>query len=128
MLTYHPTLAALKNYAVSGVYAFFSANSNGNPGECLYVGESHSGRLFDTITRHFRAWKVNPRRDATGRRFGGTTYDRRRVFVHWFACPADEALVRQFEEIQRLDPKDNTHDGRTIIAERVEDDIGDLPV
>src|SRR5436190_19478797 len=74
---YHPHLEALRDVEVSGVYAITDATT----GQALYVGESHTGRLFDTITRHFRKWSVDPQRDAQGRRFGGTTYHRDSVKV-----------------------------------------------
>jgi hypothetical protein len=106
---YHDRLAALRGFRVSGVYAFFER------GACVYVGESHTGRLYDTITRHFRAWRVDPRTDATGRRMGGTTYDRTRVRVAFIECPAAEAIDLQWEQIQRLNPRDNTHRGTTVL-------------
>lgn len=101
---YHPALDALRHIHASGVYAILDDNS----GECLYVGESHTGRLFDTITRHFRRWRINPHTDATGRRRGGTTYDRTRVSVSYSVTRDDQAQAAQAEWIAELDPRDNT--------------------
>ena len=69
---YAAHLWRLHDTSATGVYIIIDNAS----GSALYVGESHTGannRMFDTITRHFRAWKTNPRTDATGRRFGGET-------------------------------------------------------
>lgn len=103
---YHPHLAELRLYRASGVYAIVAPR-----GRVLYVGESHSGRLYDTITRHFRRWAIDPHLDAQGRRRGGTTYDRRRVSVAYLITRADEAQDHQYAEIARLRPRDNLIDG-----------------
>lgn len=103
---YHPSLAALNGRRVSGVYAILEAD-----GTVLYVGESHTGRLYDTITRHFRQWNVDPARDAQGRARGGTTYDRRRVRIAYAETPADQAQAIQYAAIQALRPRDNVNDG-----------------
>lgn len=100
---YHAHLAELCEFKVSGVYAIV-----GPRGSVLYVGESHSGRLYDTITRHFRRWKLDPKNDALGRRRGGTTYDRAKVRVVYLITEAADAAGVQYAEIQRLRPRDNT--------------------
>lgn len=102
---YVAELRELATMNASGVYAIVER------GRVLYVGESHSGRLFDTLTRHFRSWRVDPRQDAKGRRFGGTTYDRRRVRVAWLVTERDTAQTIQYAEIDRLKPRDNSIDG-----------------
>lgn len=101
---YSAELAKLRGRNVSGVYALFLTATR----ECVYVGESHTGRLFETITRHFRAWKA-PRRlpYANGRTSGGTTYDRAEISVAWVIVPARDAQVVQFAEISNLRPRDN---------------------
>lgn len=103
---YHRHLAELRNYQASGLYAIV-----GPRGAILYIGESHTGRLYDTITRHFRDWRIEPGTDAQGRRRGGTTYNRDQVRVIYLICNADEAQQRQYEAIQRLGPRDNIIDG-----------------
>lgn len=113
---YHEALQMLCGSRVSGVYAFF-AESRGNPtSQCLYVGESHTGNLYDTITRHFRRWKLDPANDSLGRRRGGTTYDRNRVYVAWATLPAKDAADVQYLEIQRLQPRDNAIDGEASVS------------
>ncbi|MBS0187215.1 MAG: hypothetical protein JSS51_04045 [Planctomycetes bacterium] len=107
---YAPELDVLRDFKASGCYAIIDAKTK----KVLYVGESHTGRLYDTITRHFRSWKRDPA-SSEGRRRGGTTYDRTRVLVSYTITPASEAQDRQYEEIQRLNPRDNTVDGSTVV-------------
>ncbi len=118
---YHVSLQSL--VGSSGVYVIFD-RSTGSP---LYVGESHTGRLYDTITRHFRRWKIDPRNDAQGRRRGGTTYDRSRVLISVAITPPDVAAAAQFALIQSLAPRDNRTDGRTFVEDGP-DTAGGLPV
>ncbi len=97
---YHPHLAELRSYEASGVYAIVSRKG----GRVLYIGESHTGRLYDTITRHFRAWGVPAKIDGSGRRQGGTQYDRTKARIVYLITPKDEAIARHV-------PRDNTIDG-----------------
>jgi hypothetical protein len=106
---YHPHLGELRGKKLSGVYAITRADDN----LVLYVGESHTGRLYDTITRHFRRWSIAPGVDAQGRRRGGTPYSRFTVRVVYLITPADDAQAIQYAEIQRLNPQDNANDGHT---------------
>lgn len=101
---YHPHLAELRSYEASGVYAIIEGK------RVLYVGESHTGRLYDTITRHFRKWRIDPANDRIGRRRGGTTYDRDAVRVIYLITATTEAQDVQYAEIQRLGPEDNQID------------------
>lgn len=107
---YHEKLAQLRGVKASGCYAIIDAHTR----EVLYAGESHTGRLYDTITRHFRSWR---RAVSYGRPSGsgGTTYDRTRVLVSYTITPASEAQDRQYAEIQRLNPRDNQVDGSTVV-------------
>ena len=104
---YAARLVALRGVHASGIYAIIDTDS----GAVLYVGESHTGRLYETITRHFRAWKRDPHRDQWGRRFGGKTYDRRRVSLLIEETDDEEARPRQYEYIQLFAPRDNEVDG-----------------
>ena len=104
---YAPKLQDLDRPNISGVYCILQR------GQLVYVGESHTGRLFDTLTRHFRAWKSPGY--TQGRRSGGTTYDRFAVSVLWIKTPAKDAADLQFELIQRLNPRDNIVDGSTVL-------------
>lgn len=110
-LYYADRLENLRGRYASGVYAFFDARTR----ECLYIGESHSGRLFDTITRHFRAWKINFARDAQGRRYGGRTYNREKIRMDFIETDERDAADTQYAEIQRLQPRDNVIDGVTVV-------------
>lgn len=98
---YHAMLAKLRGVQASGVYIITSRTRS----RVLYVGESHSGRLYDTITRHFRAWKR--RNDPNGRRYGGTTYDRLQVCVHYVITRPEDAAGLQYAAIQAFNPPDN---------------------
>lgn len=62
----------------SGVYVIRSRDS----GTILYVGESHTGNLYDTIARHFQAWRG---------RSAGWRGDRNRVVIAVETCPASQA-------------------------------------
>lgn len=121
---YHPRLGALRDRRASGVYAIFDRETR----RLLYIGESHTGRLYDTITRHFRAWE--PENDPQGRRRGGTTYDRSAVRVAVQLTTADMAQATQYAAIIMLNPRDNQVDGTAAAAEAVLDDIDpdDLPI
>jgi len=108
---YHPDLVKLRGREASGVYAIL------NEREVLYVGESHTGRLYDTITRHFRRWR--PQRDPQGRRFGGTVYSRDEVSIVYAVTPPEHAQDAQYAEIQRLGPRDNDVDGGTVCCDDI---------
>ncbi len=105
---YHPHLAELASVEASGVYAILSKQGR----RVLYIGESHTGRLYDTITRHFRQWRIRSG-NARGRRRGGTMYDRDQVLVIYAVTPPAAAADVQFAEIQRLRPRDNEIDCAT---------------
>lgn len=99
---YSPELAALDGLDASGVYVILSRS-----GGVLYVGESHTGRLYATITRHFRRWSRPRGAYANGRASGGVSYDRRRCLVAWRECLPEQCAALQWAEIVRLRPRDN---------------------
>lgn len=70
--------------------------------ETLYVGESHTGRLPDTIRRHFWFWSDDGERKHY-------TYDPDTVEVAFRLTSPGNAVAAQNELIERLDPKDNTY-------------------
>jgi hypothetical protein len=76
-------------------------------GEVLYVGESHRGRLRQTLTRHFQRW--------TGYQ-AGTIYNRYRVEVAVYKLDATAREVAEAQEdlIRALDPRDNVHHKRAL--------------
>src|SRR5678815_4143675 len=81
----------------SGVYILRELQRDGTI-ETVYVGESHSGRLYQTLTRHFQTWR-RAKKFWTGQYTGsqshdpGLTYDRDRVTVAVRVLPADRALA-----------------------------------
>lgn len=80
----------------SGVYVLRAVSD----GRVLYVGESHSGRLRSTITRHFQRW--------TGPT-SGPVYGRGTVEIAFELLPDEYAEDRQADLISRLDPRDNVY-------------------
>lgn len=87
-------LRDLADLKLSGAYAIRDRRS----GEVLYVGESHTGRLYPTLTRHFQRWKGLT---------AGTTYDRHRVEVKLEETDPRDASDLQEDWIARLAPADN---------------------
>jgi hypothetical protein len=86
----------------NGVYLVREVGSD----EVLYIGESHTGRLYDTLTRHLQNWNG----------FGsGPSYhpDYVEVAVLVVEDPED-AIALQYELIQEHQPADNQKDGRSI--------------
>jgi len=66
--------------------------------ETLYIGESHTGRLYTTLLRHFQRW--------TGKT-AGATFAALNVEVAIVRCPANRALDLQNSMIQEFRPKLN---------------------
>lgn len=75
--------------------------------EIVYVGESHSSRLFETMTRHLYAWNG---------RGSGPSYDPRLVEVAVLVAetPLDNPVADQYALIQKYEPRDNVMDGHTL--------------
>lgn len=105
---YVPALRALAN--ASGTYAIVAAD-----GQCLYVGESHTGRLYRTVQRHFQRWTDNPYISPRAGSRPRPVYDR--WAVRWCAVVSEpgEAMPHQWAEIQRLQPRDNVVEGAAVI-------------
>jgi hypothetical protein len=79
-------------------------------GEVVYVGESHAGRLYNTVTRHFqtwRRWKGFWKGQYAEGHDPGLTYDRAKVEVAVRLTTAAEALDEEARLIARLRPRDN---------------------
>lgn len=89
----------------SGVYLIRDADSH----ECLYVGSS-TGRLYDTLTRHFQAWR---RWKGFWRgQYGegadpGFTYQRSSVEAAVRFTAPSHALEEEMKLIARMQPRDN---------------------
>ena len=95
----------------SGVYIIRERQRDGsNP--VVYVGESHAGRLYQTLTRHFQTWRRH-KKFWSGQYTGsqthdpGLTYKRARCTVAVRVLPAERALHEEARLIVRLRPRDN---------------------
>lgn len=97
----------------NGCYVIRDADTR----ETLYVGESHSSRLYTTITRHFQAWEGYT---------AGTRYDPADVEVAVRTMPPSAAPGHQLELIERLDPADNSY-GRADLEELDPAEFSDKP-
>jgi hypothetical protein len=91
--TIAPWVKALKGK--SGVYVI---REPGFFGEVLYCGESHTGRLYATLLRHFQHWT-----GATA----GATFAASKVEVAVVRCPANRAIDLQNAMIAEYRPKLN---------------------
>jgi hypothetical protein len=79
-------------------------------GETVYVGESHSDRLYETLTRHFqewRRWKGFWRGQYGEGHDPGLTYPRARAEVAVKVTPPSHAIAEEARLIRRLRPRDN---------------------
>lgn len=89
----------------SGAYAIRDRRTK----RVLYVGESHTGRLRKTITRHLQEWTRRKRFWASvySPNEPGTIYRRASVDIAIAVTSADEARATQDALIIRLRPRDN---------------------
>jgi hypothetical protein len=93
----------------SGVYVIREIDDGGSP-EVVYVGESHTDRLYNTLTRHFqtwRRWKGFWRGQYGEGHDPGLTYERSRVEVAARITSPSDALEEEARLIRRLRPRDN---------------------
>jgi len=67
--------------------------------EMLYIGESHTDRLYSTVLRHFQHWKGKT---------AGPTFQASKVDVAVVRCPAARAVDLQDALIAEHRPKKNT--------------------
>jgi hypothetical protein len=94
----------------SGVYVIRERKRDGSV-ETVYIGESHRGRLYQTLTRHFSTWRRSKRFWA-GQYGGqghdpGLTYPRDKVLVAARVMSPDRAITEEARLIARLRPRDN---------------------
>ena len=68
-------------------------------GEVVYVGESHSNRLYSTLLRHFLRWSGKT---------AGPTFAVSKVEVAVVRCPANRAITLQNSIIEEYRPRLNT--------------------
>jgi hypothetical protein len=101
--TFAKWLRVLRGRGLSGVYLIRDRASK----EPLYIGESHRGRLFETLTRHMYEWNG---------RGAGPSYDPSFVEVAVLVAetPLDDPVADQYALIERLCPRDNVMDGHTL--------------
>jgi hypothetical protein len=87
----------------SGVYLIRDTQTR----EVVYIGESHTGRLRETLTRHLYAWRG---------RGSGPSYHPALVEVAIIEAttPLDDPVADQYALIERYQPRDNTMDGHTL--------------
>ncbi len=103
----------------SGAYVIALQTSHGGDAPIVYVGESHSGRLYETLTRHFQRWERRKvfwegqygREDSPG-----VTYPRALCLVAVVLAPGRDRRGRslsspaeelQWKLIELLQPRDN---------------------
>jgi hypothetical protein len=87
----------------SGVYLI----RDGRTREIVYIGESHTHRLFETMTRHLYVWNG---------RGSGPTYHPALVEIAVIVAetPLDDPVADQYALIQQHEPRDNVMDGHTL--------------
>jgi hypothetical protein len=93
----------------SGVYVIRERDRDGDP-VVVYVGESATGRLYATLTRHFQSWRRYKgfwRGHYAEGHDPGMTYDRAKVEVAVKVTPASGAVDEEARLIRRLRPRDN---------------------
>jgi hypothetical protein len=78
-------------------------------GEVVYVGESHSGHLRKTLTRHLQAWQTPHWFDEMSGRGEDLSYPREEVEVAVWLSNCSDAQELQVELICELQPRDNTY-------------------
>ncbi len=93
----------------SGVYVIRLRDQDGEP-VIVYVGESHTDRLYETATRHFqewRRWKSFWKDQYTEGHDPGLTYPRERAEVAVKVTSSADAIDEEARLIRRLRPRDN---------------------
>lgn len=77
----------------------------------VYVGESHTGNLRKTLTRHFQSWSRGKKwwvgQYAPQQTDPGHTYDRASSEIAFEVCSKAEAVALQAKWIDKLSPRDN---------------------
>ncbi len=87
----------------SGVYLIRDTRTR----EIVYIGESHTQRLFETMTRHLYIWNG---------RGSGPSYPPALVEIAVIVAetPLDDPVADQYALIQQHEPRDNVMDGHTL--------------
>ena len=90
----------------SGVYVIRDRSTS----EILYVGESHTSKLYETLTRHFQIWRRYKgfwRGQYAEGHDPGITYARNSVEVAARITSPARAIDEEARLIRRLEPRDN---------------------
>lgn len=93
----------------SGVYVIRLRDRDGDP-VIVYVGESHTDRLYETATRHFQEWhrwKSFWKDQYSEGHDPGLTYPRARAEVAVRVTAPSRAIDEEARLIRRLQPRDN---------------------
>jgi hypothetical protein len=93
----------------SGVYVIRERDAAGDP-IVVYVGESHTDNLYETLTRHFQEWRRYKgfwRGQYAEGHDPGLTYRRDRVEVAVRVMSGPNAIDEEARLIRRLRPRDN---------------------
>lgn len=83
---------------VNGVYVIRTKRTPAAVPLVVYVGESHTNNLRETMQRHFQDWNGKT---------AGPTFDPTKHQVAFEVLPSAEAIARQNELIRRLRPTRN---------------------
>ena len=103
----------------SGVYVIRERTARGP--RIAYVGESHRGRLYGTLTRHFQSWaRYGQVHDVYSAHDPGMTYRRDHCDAAAIVTPADRAVEIQNALIAWLRPRDNIVGA---LAQRDDDEV-----
>lgn len=96
-------IGELRGSGASGVYLIRDARTR----QIRYIGESHTGRLFETMTRHLYMWNGKG---------SGPSYRPNLVELAIIVAetPLDDPVADQYELIQQHEPPDNQMDGHTL--------------
>ncbi len=96
-------LRELRGRGLNGVYLVRDAGSR----EIVYIGESHTGRLYETLTRHLYAWNGK----GSGPSYAPSLVE---LAVIVAETPLDDPVADQYALIQEHEPRDNIMDGHTL--------------
>ena len=96
-------LGELRGHGWSGVYLVRDRETR----EIVYIGESHTGRLYETMTRHLYAWNGK----GSGPSYHPALVEMAVILAE---TPLDDPVADQYALIQQHEPRDNVMDGHTL--------------
>ena len=96
-------LSELRGRGWSGVYLVRDIETR----EVVYIGESHTGRLYETMTRHLYAWNGK----GSGPSYHPALVEMAVILAE---TPLDDPVADQYALIQEHEPRDNVMDGHTL--------------